>query len=40
MLKKNDEFNLKITEGMLIANDGSEVFIDEINVDIDRPILI
>ena len=33
-------FNLKITEGMLIANDGSEVFIDEINMDIDRPILI
>lgn len=35
-----DGFNLKITEGMLIANDGSEVYIDETNLEIEKPILI
>lgn len=35
-----DGFNLKITEGMLIANDGSEVYIDETNLKIEKPILI
>ena len=34
------DFNLKITEGMLIANDGSQVCIDEKNIAVERPILI
>jgi hypothetical protein len=35
-----DGFNLTIGEGCLIANDGSEVYIDNLTMSIDKPILI
>ena len=35
-----DGFNLTISEGCLIANDGSEVYIDNMTLAIDKPILI
>ena len=34
------DFSLKIGEGCLIDNEGSEVYIDEKTIDIEKPILI
>lgn len=37
---KLDGFKLSIAEGCLIANDGSEVYVDNVILEIDKPILI
>lgn len=37
---KLDGFKLSISEGCLIANDGSEVYVDNMTLEIDKPILI